>query len=215
MVSNARWTSGPSWYYGEQEIVEGRKCFFVSKMGINMHQLDKVILVNQKDEVIGEMDKMDAHRGEGKLHRAISVFLFRKLGDDVELLIQQRSAKKIVGAHQWANTVCGNVRPGETYEVCARRRLEEELGIIDPQLILTPAKKFQYQVKCNEEFSENEIDQIFTGWFDGELNINPDEVQKVDWISWQSLQNGKYADLEYNWAPWFVIMMESAKEIYE
>lgn len=173
-----------------------------------MNLIDRVILVNKKDEVIGEMDKIEAHRGEGKLHRAISVFLFRKIGNEKQLLIQQRSAKKIVGAQQWVNTVCGNVRPNETYEECARRRLEEELGIIDPQLILTPGKKFQYQVKCNDEFSENEIDQIFTGWFDGELNINLDEVQNTEWVSWQSLQNGKYNDLEYNWAPWFVIMLE-------
>ncbi|PIY80955.1 MAG: isopentenyl-diphosphate delta-isomerase [Candidatus Pacebacteria bacterium CG_4_10_14_0_8_um_filter_42_14] len=177
--------------------------------------IDRVILVNDQDEVIGQMDKIEAHRGKGKLHRAISVFLFRKIANETQLLIQQRSAKKIVGAHQWANTVCGNVRPNETYEECARRRLEEELGIIDPQLILAPAKKFQYQVKCNDEFSENEIDQVFTGWFDGELNINPDEVQKIDWVNWRSLQNGNHKDLDYNWAPWFEIMLEFAREIYE
>ena len=88
--------------------------------------LDQVTLVDEHDHQIGVMDKVEAHRGDGKRHRASSVFLFNKNG---ELLIQQRSKKKIVGALQWGNTCCGNVRPGESCEECALRRLREGLGI--------------------------------------------------------------------------------------
>ena len=162
------------------------------------------------------MDKLEAHRGDGKLHRAISVFLFRKTeAGDVELLIQQRSDKKIVGAGQWANTVCGNVWPEESYESCARRRLEFELGISgeDQKLLeLAPVTKFRYQVKCNEEFSENEIDQVFMGWFDGEIKLRPnfDEVAGTRWVEWSKLSNISLREaLEINWAPWIEIMFQN------
>jgi isopentenyldiphosphate isomerase len=59
----------------------------------NLNPLDQVILVDENDQEIGTMDKVDAHRGDGLRHRAISVFLFNKSG---KLLIQERSQKKNV-----------------------------------------------------------------------------------------------------------------------
>ena len=190
---------------------------------MNTKLLDQVTLVNDKDKVVGSMDKVEAHRGEGQLHRAVSVYLYRPSlegrtssptvgGHDkrgVELLIQQRSDQKIVGAHQWANTICGNVRPTESYEQCAHRRLREELGITanylpslerrtssptvgghdkwGAKLVLEPIYKFRYQLQCNADFSENEIDQVFIGWYDGEVIPNPDEVQECAWVDWEKL----------------------------
>jgi isopentenyl-diphosphate delta-isomerase len=141
---------------------------------------DRVILVNERDEVVGEMDKIEAHRLGGTLHRASSVLLFNAKG---EVLLQQRSSSKIVGAGQWANTCCGNVRPGETYEQCAVRRLREELGI--ENVALRPLIKFQYFAACNAEFSEKEIDQIFVGEFSGVAEPNSLEVQNTRWENWR------------------------------
>lgn len=167
-----------------------------------MSNPDQVILVDEQDHVIGSMDKVEAHRGEGKLHRAISVYLFNDQG---QLLIQQRSAKKIVGAHQWANTCCGNVRPGESYEACAYRRLQEELGIVDVTLL--PLYTFQYYAKCNEAFSEREIDHVFVGRFSSQPNPNPAEVQAVAWVTFHELT----AQTKYDLAPWFVIMLHDSQ----
>ncbi len=176
-----------------------------------MNHLDQVILVDDQDNEIGVMDKVEAHRGEAKLHRAISVYLFNDKG---ELLIQQRSAQKIVGAGQWANTCCGNVRPGETYEQCAYRRLKEELGITGATL--QPIHKFQYFARCNEEFSEREIDQVFVGRYQADPQPNPDEVQSTSWINFDQLVNRKEKDRfgDKMLAPWFVIMLEN-KELIE
>ncbi len=181
---------------------------------------DKVTLVNEQDEVIGEMDKIEAHRGKAHLHRAISVYLFRKNPETevTELLVQQRSHKKIVGALQWANTACGNVWPGESYEACARRRLMFELGIsVNAQeLPLHPVEKFIYQVQCNAEFSEHEMDQVFAGWYDGAVTPNPDEVAAVEWVSWEPVQDAEHRALQQkDWAPWFKIMMLNQKIIGE
>ncbi len=165
--------------------------------------LDSVVLVDFNDRKIGEMDKLDAHRGQGKRHRAISVFLFNTKG---ELLIQQRSEKKIVGALQWANTCCGNVRPNETRKACALRRLKEELGIEGVNLV--PMFKFEYKAKCNEMFSEWEIDEVYTGIFEGSIKINPDEVKSIRWKRpneiLKELDNISERKI---YAPWFITIM--------
>ncbi|HSW90107.1 MAG TPA: isopentenyl-diphosphate Delta-isomerase [Patescibacteria group bacterium] len=164
--------------------------------------LDQVILVDENDAEIGVMDKIEAHRGKGKLHRASSVFLFNKNG---ELLLQQRSSKKIVGALQWANTCCGNVRPGESYEECAVRRLREELGITN--VVLDPVHKFIYQVQCNKAFSEYEMDTVFVGKYDGEVKPNPEEVANFKWIAWEEFI-GMLNDKNPMLVPWNQIMNE-------
>lgn len=154
--------------------------------------LDRVVLVNEQDEVIGQLDKVEAHLGSGKLHRAVSVFLFNQKG---ELLVQRRSQFKIVAACQWGNTICGNVRPGESYQECAVRRLKEELGITGVEL--DKIGKLQYQVEFENGYSENEIDTVFVGSFSGRTELNPEEVLTIDWIEFEKLlSDGKV------YAPW-------------
>lgn len=161
--------------------------------------LDQVILVDDQDNQIGVMDKIEAHRGEAKLHRAISVYLFNDQG---ELLLQQRSPQKIVGANQWANTCCGNLWPGESYEECAQRRLKAELGIEGVEL--TPVHKFKYAVRCNDEFGEHEMDQVFVGKFNGQVKGEPDEISDWRWANFDQLQ----VVTDSSYAPWFRLMMQ-------
>lgn len=167
---------------------------------MNLDQ-DKVILIDQDNQVVGEMDKIDAHRGKGLVHRAISVFLFDKNG---RLLIQQRSSNKIVGAGQWANTVCGHVRPGESTIDCAYRRLHEELGIINVKI--KPIHQFYYQVKCNDDFSENELDEVFVGEYDGQVIPNEKEVRGFKWVDFKDLIRNKDRK---NLVPWLKIMLNN------
>ena len=164
--------------------------------------IDQVTLVNEKDEVIGQMDKIEAHRGNAHRHRAISVFLWN---DRDELLLQQRSLEKIVGAGLWANTCCGNVRPGESYEECAKRRLREELGIVDGYTLL-PLDKFEYQVRCDSEFSEWEIDQIFYGTYNGPVVPVKKEVKDVSWQPAFSVTNQMSTSPE-NMVPWLPFLL--------
>jgi len=176
----------------------------------SQNPLDQVILVDAYDQQTGVMDKVEAHRGDGQRHRAISVFLFN---EDGELLIQQRSQQKIVGAGQWANTCCGNVRPNETYQECALRRLREELGITE--VTLRSLYKFEYHTKCNEEFSEFEIDTVFFGEYVGEVSPNPEEVSKTEWRETEQLLQEMAQDkknstdiTKQKYAPWFYILVQ-------
>ena len=51
---------------------------------------EKVILVNEHDEEIGVMEKIEAHK-KALLHRAFSVFVFNQKG---EMMVQQRAYGK-------------------------------------------------------------------------------------------------------------------------
>ena len=165
----------------------------------------KVILVDEHDKPIGESTVLEAHEGDGKRHRAVSVFLFNKKG---ELLIQQRSEKKIVGALQWANTCCGNVMPNETAIACAKRRLEQELGIT--HVSLTELYVFEYHIRCNEEFSEWEIDHVFVGTFDGKPKINADEIVQTRWITFMDLKE-EIKSQPRIFSPWVKIILNEGK----
>ncbi len=163
--------------------------------------LDQVILVDENDQQIGVMDKTAAHLDRGRLHRAVSVFLFNHKG---ELLIQKRSKYKIVAAQLWANTTCGNLRPNESAAECARRRLTEELGI--KQMIeLTELGKLRYQVSFENGYGENEIDTILSGFFSGQVFPNKEEVATVAWATLPQLREKKS---DRSLAPWLSLIIE-------
>lgn len=163
--------------------------------------MKQVTLIDENDQVLGYEDVYKAHEKPGLLHRASSVFLFRLHEGEVQVLLQKRSSFKIVGAHQWANTICGNVKPGETYEECAHRRLREELGLI----LKNPLKEltvFRYQVDCNEKYAENERDVVWGGLWSGEVTTsNPEEVSETAWVSWEKCMECPEK------SPWFSLML--------
>src|SRR5690348_14342728 len=83
-----------------------------------------VVLVNERDEEVGTMEKLAAHT-QGRLHRAFSVFIFNSSG---EMLLQQRAAGKYHSGGLWTNACCSHPLPGEEVMKAAERRLSEEMG---------------------------------------------------------------------------------------
>ena len=87
--------------------------------------IEEVVLVNEKDEAVGTMEKMAAHE-QAILHRAFSVFVFNNGGD---ILMHQRAHSKYHSGGLWTNTCCSHPRPGETLDDAVTRRLMAEMGI--------------------------------------------------------------------------------------
>ena len=143
--------------------------------------MSQVILVNEQDEAIAVMDKMQAHQ-EGALHRAFSIFIFNSQGD---LLLQQRSANKYHSGGLWSNACCSHPRPGEEVLAAAHRRLQEELGF---DTTLSHAFTFTYQCHFENGLSEHEIDHVFIGTYDGALKPAPQEVMALQYQSLESVK---------------------------
>lgn len=134
--------------------------------------VERVILVNRRDEEIGTAEKLDAHL-RPRLHRAFSVFVFNARG---ELLLQRRAADKYHSANLWTNTACGHPRPGEDVNAAAVRRLNEEMGIA---LALTECASFIYRARIDSLLTEYELDHVFVGF--GEVPPRPDASEVSDW----------------------------------
>ena len=139
-------------------------------------QTENVILVDERDQALGTMEKMEVHR-RGLLHRAISVFIFDSRG---RLLLQQRAAHKYHSARLWTNTCCSHPAPGEEALAAAHRRLKEEMGMEAP---LTFAFTFLYRAPFDNGLVEHELDHVFIGHSDETPAINPDEVATYHWAS--------------------------------
>ena len=168
---------------------------------------EQVVLVSEKDEILGVMDKMQAHEN-GILHRAFSVFLFNDKG---EMLLQKRAADKYHSPNQWTNAVCSHPRMGETYMEAAQRRRKEEVGIETP---ITYRFNFLYKADVGQNLWEHELDHVFTGNFEGEFKLNEDEVSEVRYISIDELDKEMSANPE-NFTEWFKIILKEYKQHLE
>lgn len=143
---------------------------------------EHVILVDEKDTVLGTMPKMEAHL-QNKLHRAFSVFIFNS---NNELLIHQRAADKYHSANLWTNTCCSHQRPNEKNIDAAERRLAEEMGMRADNL--TDKFHFIYQVSFDNELHEHELDHVLVGVSDEDPVPNPNEAQDYRWITLVNLE---------------------------
>src|ERR1043165_5827412 len=117
---------------------------------------EQVILVNEIDDEMGVMEKMEAHQ-KAILHRAFSIFIFNNKN---EMLLQQRALNKYHSGGLWTNTCCSHPRPGEDTAAAASRRLKEEMGI---ETSIAPAFSFIYQADFDNGLVEYEYDHVFIG----------------------------------------------------
>ena len=165
---------------------------------------EQVILVNEYDEQIGLMPKLEAHE-KALLHRAFSVFVFNNKN---ELMLQQRALHKYHSPGLWTNTCCSHQRDGESNLQAGIRRLQEEMGFVTP---LKETISFIYKAPFDNGLTEHELDHIMVGNYEDTPIINPDEV--ADW-KWMTLEDVKQ-DIDDNpqlYTAWFKIIFEKFYE---
>ena len=163
-----------------------------------------VVLVDEKDNQIGLMPKMEAHE-KAVLHRAFSVFIFNEKG---ELMLQQRAASKYHSPLLWTNTCCSHQRDGERNVQAGRRRLQEEMGFTTD---LKEVFSFVYKAPFDNGLTEHELDHVMIGRFEDKPNINKEEVEDYKWMQLADVKS----DIENNpsiYTEWFKIIF---KESYE
>lgn len=159
-----------------------------------------MILVNEKDEPIGLMPKMEAHE-KALLHRAFSVFVMNAKG---ETMLQQRAKDKYHSPLLWTNTCCSHQREGESNIDAGKRRLMEEMGFTTE---LKELFNFVYKASFDNGLTEHEFDHVMVGYFENEPNINPEEVADWKWMHPKDIKT----DIEENpgeYTAWFKIIFE-------
>jgi isopentenyl-diphosphate Delta-isomerase len=169
-----------------------------------MKDFGAVILVNERDEPIGQMEKMEAHR-KALLHRAFSVFVFNTKG---EMLLQQRALQKYHSGGLWTNACCSHPAPGEDTDSAASRRLQEEMGFSTP---LTKIFDFVYQADFDNGLTEHEFDHVFIGEYEGEVHPNPSEVHDFCYKSLESIESSLTSHPD-KYTAWFHIAFPKVRQ---
>jgi 16S rRNA (adenine1518-N6/adenine1519-N6)-dimethyltransferase len=122
-------------------------------------------VVDQEDRPLEAMDRATIHR-EKLLHRAVHILLVSHRG---ELLLQKRSYRKDRFPRRWDSSAAGHVDAEESYQDCATRELQEEIGV---ETALAKLGRLPASEATDHEFIE-----IFAGIHDGPFHWNQHEIE--------------------------------------
>jgi isopentenyl-diphosphate delta-isomerase len=146
--------------------------------------VEKVVLLNEQGQAIGEVDKQNVHHAQTPLHAAFSVFLFDRSGN---MLCQKRALHKKTWPGVWSNACCGHPSPGESTANAAQRRIMEELGLSGISLHIA-LPDFRYRATF-QGIVENELCPVFIGIIEQHaIRLNPDEVASLKWVPWAAFK---------------------------
>lgn len=166
-----------------------------------INKAEKLILVDEKDGVIGFEDKLKCHLGKGVLHRAFSVYIFNKKN---QLLIQKRSGLKLLWPSYWSNACCSHPRKNEDIGTAGERRLREEMGF---SCSLSIVGKFNYRAVFGKIGSENEALTVLAGRYDGLIKPDAKEVADWRWVGLEDLRR-EIGQNPSDFTPWLKLTLK-------
>jgi isopentenyl-diphosphate Delta-isomerase len=160
-----------------------------------------VVLLDADGNETGRMEKLTAHQGPGRLHRAFSVFL---LDGDGRILLQRRAVTKHHFRDLWSNSCCSHPRPDESVTDAGVRRVAQELGIELAPGTLREVGSFVYRAEDpGSDLVEHEWDHVLVGRCTGrpEPVPDPDEVGDWRWVTRAAL-DGELTSTPEAFTPW-------------
>lgn len=161
----------------------------------------QVVLVDECDKEIGLMEKVEAHSGEGRLHRAFTILVFNDKG---ETLVTQRSVSKMLQPLIWDNTCAGHPTQNESLVHAGERRLSQEVGFTCQ---LEVVDRFQYEKLYIDIGVEKEVCTTLIGKYNGEVHPVVDEVNDFKWLSIANLKKDM-AEQPDNYTVWLKIALD-------
>jgi isopentenyl-diphosphate delta-isomerase len=178
-----------------------------------------LIQVDEQDSVVGSVERLKAHMGDGILHRGLMVIV---KNEENKILLTQRSMNRPDLTFPppfpgfWDITLAGHPKWGQVGYVSQMvNELREELGIQVETGQIKYLGKFQYQApdptypnaETAETFrlSEHEICGVGVLRTRENPTLNPTELQDSIWVESEKLHD-KIASLKI--APWASLMVE-------
>lgn len=130
-------------------------------------------VVDGNDVVIGLEPRSEVHR-RGLNHRAVHVLIFNKAG---ALFLQKRSMAKDCFPGTWDTSAAGHLAPGESYDACALREVEEELGVS-----LGPAPERLFKLPASAQ-TGHEFIWVYRAAHEGPFILQEEEISEGGWFS--------------------------------
>lgn len=159
------------------------------------------------DGTLQPVEKLASHQ-RGLKHKAVSVFVMA--GDQV--LIQQRAAHKYHTPGLWANTCCTHPMWDEADDICAVRRLDDELGIKGVAPIYRG--HVEYRADVGGGLTEHEVVAVYLAKTTRDVTVtpNPDEVMAVRWVDYAALIQ-EVAQTPALFTPWLRIYLAKHRDL--
>jgi isopentenyl-diphosphate delta-isomerase type 1 len=137
-------------------------------------------VVDHRDQVVGTALRSHVH-AQNLLHRAVHVLLFNLKG---ELFVQKRAATKDSFPGCYDSSASGHLNSGEDYDLCAKRELHEELGLV------LPTHRFLKHFKIEAcEDTGWEFVWVYSVATDEQPRINLDELESGEFWTRQRCQS--------------------------
>jgi len=168
--------------------------------------MEKLILVDKNDKILGFEEKVKCHLDKGLLHRAFTILLF---DDNNNVLLQKRAELKMLWPLYWEATCSSHPRENETYEESGIRRLKEELNINTGLKLID---KFYYQSFYKDIGAEHELCATLVGSYnEKQIDFNKDEVADLKWVEINELKK-ELIQNPNNYAPWLKIALDRIEQ---
>lgn len=139
--------------------------------------MEKTVIVNENDEIIGSKERGTLDRGD--IYRVSSLII---MNDKNEILIAKRAMSKKQNPGLWGPAVAGTIEEGEDYYSNIIKESEEELGLSGIKPIIGPKSRIKaghnyfnqrYFLRLNRSISE--------------FKINRAEVSEIKWVAMDTL----------------------------
>ncbi len=144
---------------------------------------EHVVLIDELGRPDRVIDKSAAHHAATPVHLAFSSHLVRA---DGSVLLTRRATTKATWPGTWTNGCCGHPQVGETLRSAVTRRICEELGLrVVRAGVAVP--DFAYRAAMVDGTVEHELCPVLVVEVDGELDLDPGEVDSVEWLTWDAL----------------------------
>lgn len=140
----------------------------------------KIALVDEHDNITGFELKNTIHK-KGLLHRAFSLFVFN---DSDELLLQKRAKSKYHSPGLWTNTCCSHLIENCGFEEYIHERLKYEMGF---DCEINFKFLFHYKICFDNGLTENEVDHVYFGKWNGNPCPNLKEAEAFKWMKTDDL----------------------------
>ncbi len=146
-------------------------------------------IVDEHGEPTGKTIERTIAHEQGILHRTSHVWICRKHGSNIQLLLQKRSQNKDShpGCHDISSA--GHIPAGSGFLESAIRELYEELGIYadKSELIYCGQRRFLYKNKFHgKAFIDNQISNVYLLKRDidaEKINFQIEEIESVIWMN--------------------------------
>lgn len=150
--------------------------------------------LNENGDKTGRVIERETAHRDGILHATSQIYIYRKNGGRIEILLQRRSHDKDSFPDLWDISCAGHVPSGETYDSNAIKELREELGLDLPLADLKRIALFRTSKKavfrgvpfCDEQLSAVYITEYSVP--EETIVFQKEEISEVRWMDAEEIE---------------------------